>query len=351
MKLRKLLSIATASVLSAAFLMVGASCNNNNTSGKDENQTIAVIAKGETHAFWQAVKSGAEAAGKKYGYKITFAGPTAESETYIPEQREKLQSALNNKHVKAVVLATIGQGFADELVTAYDKKIPVVEFDSGLYANRADVTAGKDPTIGKVATDNVAAAALVAENFYKYLKTNNKLTAGKEFKMGVIQHDSSATGIDRAKGFEDKFKALAQADGFTVDIQHQTKTNNDGEYKAAVQSLQASHVDAIFMSNEGVVSEVSAEVADNKAKYENILFCGFDCGTNQYNWIKNDGNKYPVLVGSVAQDSYSIGYKAVEMAAKKLAGETFEKNVGIAGQWYTTANIDDLKSRNIFYLG
>ena len=199
MKLRKLLSIATASVLSAAFLMVGASCNNNNTSGKDENQTIAVIAKGETHAFWQAVKSGAEAAGKKYGYKITFAGPTQESETYIPEQREKLQSALNNKHVKAVVLATIGQGFADELVTAYDKKIPVVEFDSGLYANRADVTAGKDPTIGKVATDNVAAAALVAENFYKYLKTNNKLTAGKEFKMGVIQHDSSATGIDRAK--------------------------------------------------------------------------------------------------------------------------------------------------------
>ncbi len=69
MKLRKLLSIATASVLSAAFLMVGASCNNNNTSGKDENQTIAVIAKGETHAFWQAVKSGAEAAGKNTATK------------------------------------------------------------------------------------------------------------------------------------------------------------------------------------------------------------------------------------------------------------------------------------------
>lgn len=347
MKLKKLLGIAMAATLSAALLLTGTSCGKND----DGKKTIAVIAKGETHAFWQAVRAGAVDAGAKYGYEVTFAGPTAESETYVPEQREKLQSALNNKFTKAIVLATIGQGFADELITAYNKNIPIVEFDSGLYANRADVDPSKDPTIGKVATDNRAAAALVAENFYNYLKTNNKISADKTFKIGVIQHDSSATGIDRAGGFEEKFKALAQADGITVDINHQTKTNNDGEYKAAVQALQVAGVEAIFMSNEGVVNEVSAEVADNKAKYENILFCGFDCGTNQYNWIKNDGGKYPTLVGSVAQDSYSIGYKAVEMAAKKLAGESFEKNVGIAGQWYTSANIDDLKSKNIFYLG
>ncbi len=347
MKLKKLLGIAMAATLSAALLLTGTSCGNKD----DGKKTIAVIAKGETHAFWQAVKAGAVEAGAKYGYEVTFAGPTAESETYVPEQREKLQSALNNKSTKAIVLATIGQGFADELVTAYNKNIPIVEFDSGLYANRADVDPSKDPTIGKVATDNKAAAALVAENFYNYLKTNNKISADKTFKIGVIQHDSTATGIDRAEGFEEKFKALAKEDGITVDVNHQTKTNNDGEYTAAVQALQVAGVEAIFMSNEGVVNEVSAEVADNKAKYENILFCGFDCGTNQYNWIKNDGGKYPTLVGSVAQDSYSIGYKAVEMAAKKLAGESFEENVGIAGQWYTSANIDDLKSKNIFYLG
>ena len=348
MKLKKILGIAMAATLSAALLLTGTSCGKKD----DGKKTIAVIAKGETHAFWQAVRAGAVDAGAKYGYEITFAGPTAESETYIPEQREKLQSALNSKSTKAIVLSKIGQGFADELVTAYNKKIPVVEFDSGLYADRADVTPGKDPTIGKVATDNKAAAALVAENFYKYLKTNNKISADKTFKIGVIQHDSSSTGIDRASGFEEKFKALAKADGITVEVNHQTKTNNDGEYKAAAQALQVAGVDAIFMSNEGVVNEVSAEVVDSKsAKYENILFCGFDCGTNQYNWVKNVGGKYPTLVGSVAQDSYSIGYKAVEMAAKKLAGESFEQNVGIAGQWYTSANVDDLKSKNIFYEG
>ena len=107
------------------------------------------------------------------------------------------------------------------------------------------------------------------------------------------------------------------------------------------------------MTNEGVVNEVSAEVAQNKTKYANILFAGFDCGTNQYNWIKNTDGKYPTLVGSVAQDSYNIGYKAVEMAAKIPAGDTkgHKDTVGIAGQWYTSANIDDLKGRNIFYMG
>lgn len=347
MKLKKLLGIALATTLSAALLISGTACGKKD----DGKQTIAVIAKGETHAFWQAVKAGAVQAGADYGYEVTFAGPTAESETYVPEQREKLQSVLNNKNTKAVVLATIGLGFTDELVSAFNKNIPIVEFDSGLYQDGADVTKGKDPRIGKVATDNRAAAALVAENFYNYLKANNKLVSGTAYKVGVIQHDSSATGIDRAGGFEDKIRVLAKADGYEIDIHHQTKTNNDGEYKAAVQSLHAEGVEAIFMSNEGVVNEVSAEVADNKAKYQDILFCGFDCGTNQYNWVKNDGGNYPTLVGSVAQDSYSIGYKAVEMAAKKLAGETFEKNVGIAGQWYTSANVDTLKERNIFYLG
>ena len=85
-------------------------------------------------------------------------------------------------------------------------------------------------------------------------------------------------------------------------------------------------------------------------QYKDILFAGFDAGTNQYNWIKDAGATYALLVGSVAQDSYSIGYKAVELAAKKLAGETVS-DVGIAGRWYNAANIDELKEQNIFYMG
>ncbi len=346
--LRKALGVAVAGVMSAAMVFGTAACGNNG--GKAENGTIAVIAKGETHAFWQAVKAGAEAAGKEYKYDVTFRGPTAESEEYVSAQREMVQSALNNKNTKALVMATIGLGFADELTQAYDNKIPVVEFDSGLYNNGADVTKDKDPRAGKVATDNRAAAALVAENFYKYLVDNNKMTKGTAYKIGVIQHDSTSTGIDRAEGFINKINELAQKDGYTLDINRQVKTNNKGEYVAALTALKDYGAQSIFMSNEGVVNEVQPIVVDEKNTYKDILFCGFDCGTFQYNWIKDNGKTFALLVGSVAQDSYSIGYKAVELAAKKLAGETVT-DVGIAGQWYTVDNIDDLLAKNIFYHG
>ena len=340
-KLTKVLALVLALVLCSSIFMA---CGKKG----GENGTIAVIAKGETHAFWQAVKAGAEDAGAKYGYSVTFRGPTAESEEYVGSQREMVQSALNNQDVKAIVIATIGLGFADELVSAYDKGLPVVEFDSGLYSGGADITEGKDPTIGGVATDNFAAAGVAAENFYAYLKAQNVLADG--YKVGIIQHDSTATGIDRAGGFKEKIEALATADGYELQINVQVKANNAGEYKLGLTALKEWGAQAIFMTNEGVVNEVFPEVSDNAAAYKDILFCGFDAGTNQYNWIKDNGAKYALLVGSVAQDSYNIGYKAVELAAKKLAGEAVA-DVGIAGRWYNADNIDELKDQNIFYMG
>ena len=311
-------------------------------------KTIAVIAKGETHAFWQAVKAGAVDAGKAAGYEVTFRGPTAESEEFVGSQREMVQAALNNKDVKAIVLATIGLGFADELIAAYDKKLPVVEFDSGLYSGGADITEGKDPTIGSVATNNYAAAEVVAENFYAYLKAQNLLANG--YKVGVIQHDSTSTGIDRAGGFKDKIDALAKADGYTLEINVQVKANNAGEYKLGLAALKDWGAQSIFMTNEGVVNEVFPEISDNAAAYKDILFCGFDAGTNQYNWMKDAGATYAKLVGSVAQDSYNIGYESVKLAITKLEGGE-AKDVGIGGAWYNKDNIDALKDKNVFYMG
>ena len=335
----KILALSLALILSLAALV---SC------GGTEEKTIAVVAKGETHAFWQAVMAGAEAAGEKYGYKVTFRGPTAESEEFVNAQREMVQAALNDKSVKAIVLATIGLGFGDELNAAYNKNIPIVEFDSGLYSGGADITEGKDPTIGSVATDNRAAAAVVAENFYAYLKAQNVLKDG--YKIGIIQHDSTSTGIDRAGGFKEKIEALATADGFELDINVQIKTNNTGDYKLGLTALKEWGAASIFMTNEGVVNEVYPEITSSAAAYKDILFCGFDAGTNQYEWMKDGGATYALLVGSVAQDSYNIGYKAVELAAKKLAGESVS-DVGIAGVWYNKDNIDEQKDKNIFYMG
>ena len=201
---------------------------------------------------------------------------------------------------------------------------------------------------GLVATDNKKAGALVAENFYAYLKAQGVLVNG--YKIGIIQHDSSATGLDRAGGFKTKIEELAAADGITLAINLQEKQNNPGEYKLALSSLNEWGAQAIYMTNEGVVNEVYPEVKDQVDTYKHILFAGFDCGTNQYEWIKDGGATCALLVGSVAQDSYTIGYEAVKMAIAKLEGKEVT-DVGIGGAWYTKENIDELKDKNVFYMG
>ena len=348
--MKKLIALLLAMVMVLGLVACGGGTEGGSEGGAAAggNKTIAVIAKGETHAFWQAVKAGAVDAGKAAGYEVTFRGPTAESEEYVNAQREMVQAALNNADVKGIVLATIGLGFADELTSAFEKGLPVVEFDSGLYSGGADITEGKDPTIGSVATDNKAAAGVVAENFYAYLKTNNLAVNG--YKVGIIQHDSTSTGIDRAAGFKEKMEELAKADNITLDINLQVKANNAGEYKLGLTALKEWGAQSIFMTNEGVVNEVYPEISDNADTYKDILFCGFDAGTNQYNWMKDGGAKYALLVGSVAQASYSIGYESVELAIAKLEGKEVS-DVGIAGVWYNKDNIDEQKDKNIFYMG
>ena len=326
--------------------------NNNSNNVTTTNKTIAVIAKGESHAFWQSVKAGAEDAGKKYGYKITYRGPVSESPKDIPSQMEMVQTALSNK-ASGLVIATIGEGFADMLKQAYNLNIPVVQFDSGIWANdlQALDKANKNPILAWVATSNEKAAALAAENFYTSVK--DEIASSDSYVLGVIQHDETQTGIDRAKGFIDKFSLLAEADESTKGkcvIEKEVKPGDaDNAYKTALEALYEKGADAIFMTNEGVVKQVYDAIGASGSKYDKIKFCGYDAGTKQIEWMKKTTG--PKLVGAVAQDSYQIGYQAVEQCVFALEDKEVTAEVAIAGTWWNAMNVDDMIDRNLVYEG
>ena len=314
--------------------------------GADKNEaqkTIAVVAKGESHAFWQSVKAGAEAAGAKYGYKITFRGPASESAKDLPSQMEMVQTALSN-NASAIVLATIGEGFVDLLSQAKNSDIPVVQFDSGIWANDVAAldAAGNNPLVAHVATSNYLAAGTVAENFYAALK--EEIAASDNYIVGVIQHDETQTGIDRATGFIDKFKELADADASTkgkYKIETEVKPGDaDNAYKAALEALTEKGASAIFMTNEGVVKQVYDAIDAAGSKYDAIKFAGYDAGTKQIEWMKKTTG--PKLVGAVAQDSYQIGYQAVEQAVFALEGKEVTEKVDISGAWWDATNVDEM---------
>ena len=321
--------------------------------GDSNTKKIAVVAKGESHAFWQSVKKGAEDAATEAGYTITFRGPASESAKDLPSQVEMVQTALSN-NVDGLVLATIGEGFTDLLKQAYDKKIPVVQFDSGIWAN--DVAAldssSKNPIEASVATSNTLAAGVAAENFFAEIKDD---IAGSKDKyvVGIIQHDETQTGIDRAGGFETKFKELADADASTKGKYTIVKEVKPGDannaYKDALEALYEKDAQAIFMSNEGVVKQVYDAIQSAGDKYDDVLFCGFDAGTKQIEWMKaTSGAK---LVGSVAQDSYAIGYNAVKQVINAIEDKGVEATVAIPGAWWDAANVDEMIKNNLVYEG
>lgn len=314
---------------------------------------IAVVAKGESHAFWQSVKAGAGDAAAEKGYEFTFRGPASESAKDLPSQIEMVQTALSN-NVDGLVLATIGEGFTDLLTQAHDKEIPVVQFDSGIWAKDVEAlnSAEKNPILAHVATSNVLAAGTAAENFFNAIKED--IAASEDtYVVGIIQHDETQTGIDRASGFEAKFRELADADETTkgkYTIEKEVKPGDaDGVYKAALEALYEKGAKAIFMSNEGVVKQVYDATAAAEGKYDAIKFCGFDAGSKQIEWIKATNG--PKLVGSVAQDSYQIGYNAVMQCINAIEGTAVEETVQIAGAWYDASNIDEMIAANLVYEG
>lgn len=327
---------------------------NGGDKGKDnkDNKTISVVAKGESHAFWQSVKSGAEDAGEKYGYKITFRGPASESAKDLPSQKEMVQSALSNQS-SALVLATIGEGFVDLLKQAKERKIPVVQFDSGIW--KADIDAlnkaNKNPIVSSVATSNIKAAGLDAENFFNVIKDD--IAKSNKYVVGIIQHDETQTGIDRAKGFVDTFKKIAEENESTkgkVEIKKEVKPGDaDNAYKTALEALYEEGANSIYMSNEGVVKQVYDAIGAAGSKYDKLTFCGYDAGSKQIEWMKKTSG--PKLIGSVAQDSFQIGYQAVEQAVFALEGKDVTKEVSIGGAWWDKSNVDEMIEQNLVYKG
>ncbi len=347
-KFHKILCAVLALAMTASIGLGLTACKRNEEGG---NPTIQVMAKGQTHAFWKSVERGAKAAGEKYGYSIVFRGPKDETPNSIPEQKRLVSAAVSDSNTKALVIATIGQGFGDYLKRAKEKNMPVVEFDSGIF-DKSEIP-DPSPVVSSVATSNRLAAKLAAEKFYETV-VKAELEKGAEYKVGIIQHDKSQTGIDRAGGFEEALIAAATEDKLNsnLKIEKEIKDNTSGAYKSGLDALQTKGCKAIFMSNEGVVKECYAAVTSNPNQYKDLLFCGFDAGTSQINWSKDNGAKYAKLVGSVAQDSYNIGYKAVEQAAFALDPEkTVESTVGIDGVWWNNSNVDQMIQDGFVYEG
>jgi ribose transport system substrate-binding protein len=283
---------------------------------------IPLISKGFQHQFWQAVKSGAEQAGKDFNVKITFEGP--ETEAMVDKQIDMLSAALA-KHPNAIGLAALDSKAAIPLLKkAQAAKIPVIAFDSGVDSDIPVTTA---------TTDNKAAAALAADKMATLI--------GEAGEVALVVHDqTSRTGIDRRDGFVERMKS-AHPNVKIVSVQYGAGDHLKST-EIAKSMLQAyPNLKGIFGANEGSIAGVINAVHETKRK---VVAIGYDSGKQQKDAIR-DGT----LAGAITQNPVGIGYKTVEAAVKALKGEKLPKVIDTGFFWYDKSNIDDPKIAAVLY--
>jgi ribose transport system substrate-binding protein len=70
---------------------------------------------------------------------------------------------------------------------------------------------------------------------------------------------------------------------------------------------------------------------------------GYDAGAAQKNAVRNQ-----YFLGSITQDPYQIGYKAVELAYKAYKGEPVS-DVDTGAKFYNYQNMDDPDIKGLIY--
>ncbi|MGN8158524.1 ABC transporter substrate-binding protein [Salinisphaera sp. RV14] len=284
---------------------------------------IAIVSKGFSQQYWQAVKHGAEQEAQKKGARITFEGPPTESDVAI--QMNQL-SAVLNKHPDAIGFAALdSQAAAPMMMQAKSQGIPVIAFDSGVKSN---------VPVSTVATNNKAAGAEAARHMAKLL--HDKGT------VGLIIHDqTSVSGTDRRDGFMNWMKKNAP----NIKMLRPQYSNSDMSKAADITKAILSshpHLDGMFASNEASAEGMALGLKESGRK--NIVAIGFDSGKAQIDAIKNG-----VLTGSITQNPVGMGRDMVDTALKVIHGKSVPKTIDTGFYWYDKSNMDQPKIQKNLY--
>jgi ribose transport system substrate-binding protein len=307
-----------------AFLLVG-SCGNDpgasgsgSAGGANAKPRIAVIPKGTTHVFWQAVHAGARAGGEQHGLDVVWKGPLAEDDR---AQQIGIVQQFVSEGVQGVALAPLDHKALVPAVAACKQKgIPVVIFDSGLTG-----TPGVD-FASFVATDNEKAGAMAGEQLGKLLGGKGKVVLLR-YRVG------SASTEAREQGF----LAAAKAAGLEVVVDNRYAGATIAEAKSTALNLADAlrGAQGVFCSNESATSGM-LQALTQLGLAGKVRFVGFDASPPLVAGLR-DG----AIDALVVQDPRRMGELAVAALADRIAGRAVAPVVDTGAVLATKANMDD----------
>jgi simple sugar transport system substrate-binding protein/ribose transport system substrate-binding protein len=265
-------------------------------------------------------------AGAKYGVKVV----TANTNNDQAKETELIQTYIA-QGVAGIAIAPLSKDASiANLKEAAGKGIKVAI--TNMSINDPSFLAGgftsDDRSNGKIVGD--AAAKFIQDKF------------GGTAKVAIVDFDDQLPDQSKARygGFEDGLKA-ASVD-YTV-VAHQSAHLQDDALTKTTDMLTANpDIQVIFACNEG--GTIGAAMAVKQAGLAGKVYVfGYDGSDQLTSMILSSDN---ILQGTVAQDPYTQGYKAVESLALDLQGKSNPdagKMTIVPGTYLGVSNLDAVK--------
>jgi simple sugar transport system substrate-binding protein len=291
MRLRKL---AVAAIAASALVVAGCSNGAPATSPSAASNNVAKAGGGDitvavvTHAapgdsFWDVVKSGAEAAGKQEGVKVTYAGDPDPA-----KQSQLIDNAVAQKVQGIAVSMANPDGLKESIQKAIAAGIPVITINSGLEKSK------QFGAITHVGQSEELAGEGAGEKF--------KSLGAK--KMLCVIHEAGNVGLEsRCSGAK---KTFGDVQNLQVDVSNIADAQNTIKSKL----LADPSIDGVLTLNPAIAKAAVAAKKDANSKAQ---IATFDVSSNVVDAI---------LAGDVAfavdQQPYLQGYLPVVFFALKV---------------------------------
>lgn len=316
--LRALALVAVSSLLAACGSDPAATAAKSDAGAATAAPRVAVIPKGTTHVFWQAVAGGAKEAGARTGLDVVWKGPLQENDR---AQQIQLVQQFVSEGVAGLALAPLDHAaLAPAVAAAKARSIPVVIFDSDL-----DGTPGVD-FASFVATDNRAGGELAGKRLAELVGGKGKVVLLR-YQVGSASTEAREAG----------FLAAAKAAGLEVLVDNRYAGATIGEAKNTALNLadKLQQAQGVFCSNESATAGM-LQALEQLGLRGKVRFVGFDSSPPLVEGLRNGG-----IDALVVQDPRKMGDLSVQALADLIAKKPVAPQVDTGAVLATKANMDE----------
>lgn len=293
---------------------------------------IAVIATNSGNPFFQGVKQGAQKAIDDLNTALGYTGKEKITMTFTAPKTESVVDQINiidqflDKAPDALCLAlTDAAACKTQIQMAKDNGIHLITFDTP-DENRL--------TEGLVATDNKAAAAQMASEMFEAI--------GCEGKVAILVHNSlTQTGKDRKQAVIDELANHYNDKNIQfVDIVYLAQEDRSEE-EILNELLERNPDLAGIICTDLQTTELVIDYAE-KLEERNFEISGFDISKKIVKAVKSG-----TMIGTMAQDSYGMGYATIVAAARAIAGLPNVESVHSDHLWIDASNVDTEEAQSL----